>query len=659
MTRTTADDSARPTLRQAHTPRHTHEYVRAVREAEERRSGVSASVSRQPDDAASRGADDAAVAARVATASAPDSGAAVSGAAVSGATVSGAPAPTTPEPGARESEAQGSTLRRLMKASALMASGSIVSRMLGLVRTWLFGAVLAGNATVAANAFSAANTVPETVWILVGGGTLNAILVPAIVRATEQPDRGSDYISRLMTLVATVALGLTAISMLLVPVLIPLTSGILPPETMAMAVQLGLWMMPQIFFSAMYVMCGQLLNAHESFGPYQWAPVMNNLVGIIGAVIFLLLWGPISTADGWTLQMVIALAATNIGGSVAQVLFLAWFVRKLGLKLRPRWGFRGLGFGRLGRIGMWTLAMLTLGQASVWASRWAVGGAAAEAERLTARGEDPALYPGLLTLDWAYLAFMIPQGIIAVTLVTAIFPTMSKRASTRNHSGALETYAEMNRVLAIPMMLCTVVFAVLAAPIMWVIGGGTEPIGAKANGWVLVAYMVGLIPFSATYLIKRLFYAYEDARTPFMMQIPVAAVPIALALPILWWVDPQWATAAAALASSIGYLAGWIMGLFMVNKHAHRHNVAAFRAENRATLRSLIKLTAAASAAALVGVGLLWVVGDLVWTHRLVAVGLGGVIGLVMTGVFGGTAWALKVEELRSLASVLRRRRAS
>lgn len=117
---------------------------------------------------------------------------------------------------------------RLMRASALMAAGSTVSRLLGFVRNYLFGMVLAGSMSAAASAFSAANALPNTVWLLVGGGTLNAILVPAIVRAVKRPDRGSDYISRLMTLVSAASLAITAVCIVAVPVLLILTSGRLP-----------------------------------------------------------------------------------------------------------------------------------------------------------------------------------------------------------------------------------------------------------------------------------------------------------------------------------------------------------------------------------------------------------------------------------------------
>src|SRR5690606_34221504 len=158
--------------------------------------------------------------------------------------------------------------------------------------------------------------------------------------------------------------------------------------------------------------------------------------------------------------------------SAAQVAFLVWCVKKLHLRLRPRWGFRGLGFGKLSRLGLWTLAMLAIAQMGIWATRWSTGNAAHEVERLSAT--DPAAaqsYPALTSIDWAYMAFMIPQGIIAVTIVTAVFPRISRHAADAEHGDALREYARTSRILAVPMFLSTAVFIALAGPIMWVIGG--------------------------------------------------------------------------------------------------------------------------------------------------------------------------------------------
>ncbi|WP_114853888.1 murein biosynthesis integral membrane protein MurJ [Brachybacterium sp. YJGR34] len=546
-----------------------------------------------------------------------------------------------------------SSRSKLMQASVVMAAGAMISRLLGFVRNFLFGMILAGSMTSAASAFSAANTLPNTIWLLVGGGTLNAILVPAIVRAVKRPDRGSDYISRLMTLVATLSLGVTVICMIAVPLLLTLTSGVLPPQTYALAVQLGYWMMPQIFFSALYVMCGQLLNAHDSFGPYQWAPVLNNLVGIIGALLFLGMWGSTGDPAAWTMPMVVAMAAINVGGSAAQVVFLFWYVKKLDLQLRPRWGFRGLGLGKLSRIGLWSLGMLGLGQLGIWASRWAAGGAVRMTEQLRDQPELAARYPALLTMDWAYMAFMIPQGIIAVAVVTAVFPAISRRAVDGDHAGALARYAETNRMLAVPMMLCTAVFIALAGPIMWVIGGGTGETAARANGTVLVAYMLGLVPFAALYLIKRVFYAYEDARTPFLSQIPIAVISLAAVPLILLLVDPMWATMAAAGSTSLGNLVAWLVGMWQLRRRASRLGTVPPSLAAGAVVAA--KLLGAAVASWAVGTALVGLAGELIWSGRLAAVVLGGLIALVMTAVFTALGWLLHVKEVRVLVGYAQR----
>src|SRR5690625_6283330 len=66
--------------------------------------------------------------------------------------------------------------------------------------------------------------------------------------------------------------------------------------------------------------------------------------------------------------------------------------------------------------------------------------------------------------------------------------------------------------------------------------------------------MLCLVTFASLYLIKRYFFAYEDARTPFLVQIPIAAITLLSVPVILNLVDPQWAAMAAAGSTSFGNL---------------------------------------------------------------------------------------------------------
>lgn len=546
-----------------------------------------------------------------------------------------------------------------MRASALMAAGSLFSRLLGFVRNFMLGMVMGGTGTIAFNAFSSANILPSSLWILIGGGTLNAILVPAIVRAMDRPDGGSDYMSRLVTLVLLVTGGFTLLSMLLVNVLLVVANSNLDPVTMRAATTLAYFLLPQMLFSAMYVIFGQILNAHESFGPFQWAPALNNVAAILMSVLFFVLWGSQPDPTTWTWPMVATLAGAQLSGSLVQGLFLWYWTHRIGLRIRLKWGFRGLGLRTLGKLGAWTLGMLALGQVGVFAIRWASAGAVHATAELQKAGKtaEAAKYAGLASLDLSYTVFMIPQGIIVVALVTSVFSAISRHARDGEHAQAYAEYTGMGRVLMVPMLLCTVVFSVLAAPMMWVAVGGTTRVAAEANGLVLTGFMVGLLPFASLYLMKRFFYAYEDARMSFLVQIPIVVVSALAVVPIRLWVDPLYATAAATTVSSLGNLVAWLVGLGMLRRKLASLGVSVSSgARTAATLICLMIATIASGAA---GVLLLMAAGDLTWHSRPVAVIVGGVIGVVMTAVYGGVAHLLGVEEIRSAWSTVARLRRS
>ena len=104
-----------------------------------------------------------------------------------------------------------------------MAAGTLVSRFLGFGKTWMLGTALGLGSTVN-DTFINANNLPNLIFLLVAGGVFNAVLVPQIIKASKAPDRGADYISRLLTLAVLLLLGLTALVTLAAPWVIELTT---------------------------------------------------------------------------------------------------------------------------------------------------------------------------------------------------------------------------------------------------------------------------------------------------------------------------------------------------------------------------------------------------------------------------------------------------
>ena len=172
---------------------------------------------------------------------------------------------------------------RLISAGAVMAAGTLLSRVLGFGRFILL-VFLFGNGTRQADMFTLANTVPNSMYILLAGGVLNTVLVPQIVRHIKKDsDGGEAYTNRIMTGGLMVLFGITLLLTLAVPYVIALYSagGWKDPALTAQyqsMVALAYYCMPQIFFYGAYVLAGQILNARDRFGPMMWAPIANNVV---------------------------------------------------------------------------------------------------------------------------------------------------------------------------------------------------------------------------------------------------------------------------------------------------------------------------------------------------------------------------------------------
>ena len=106
--------------------------------------------------------------------------------------------------------------KSLLTSSAVMAAGTVVSRMSGFVRTILLAAAL--GVGLHADVFNIANTVPNMLYILLAGGVVNAVLVPQLVRAgRNDPDGGAAYTSRIITLAGVFLVVVTILLVIFAP----------------------------------------------------------------------------------------------------------------------------------------------------------------------------------------------------------------------------------------------------------------------------------------------------------------------------------------------------------------------------------------------------------------------------------------------------------
>ena len=156
-----------------------------------------------------------------------------------------------------------------------------------------------------------------------------------------------------------------------------------------------------------------------------------------------------------------------------------------------------------------------------------------------------------------------------------------------------------------------------------------------------------MIAFCIHFLMLRGFYAREDTRTPFFIQVVVASVNIVLAVTLTHGVDPDQVAARLALAYGLGYVVGSILSVTILSMRIGR-------VIDRETLVFVGQLVVCCAAAAAVMLGLLAVIDA---PDRPLPA-LGATLG---AGVPGGLAFLLAarlvgLDQLRYLVSSLRNR---
>jgi putative peptidoglycan lipid II flippase len=539
-----------------------------------------------------------------------------------------------------------STRQALGRASFWMALGTLVSRLSGFVRLfllmWVLGIGLNGDL------FTVANSIPNAMYFLVAGGVFNVVLVPQIVRAMREDDGGDGYVNRVVTL-AFVVLGVGSIVLTLAaPLLVPVVfdSKILEDGMEVQrhsATMLMYLVIPQVFFYGAFVLRGQILNARQVFGPMMWAPIVNNIVSVAVLLSYLVVFGRSRTGnDGFSTGEVLLLGIGSTLGIAAQAAALTPFLRKSGFRFTPIFNFRGFGLGHTMRLGAWTLGFIVISQVAMIAITRIASGAT-----LTGAADGHKAL-GVTIYNLGYLVSQVPHGIITVSLTTALLPTMSVLAARGESRLLLDEIRGTLRTIAFLITPIAMAVFVLGNPaagiISWMLPGAIDgPEAVTAVGHCLSAFGLGLFSFSFSYFILRGFYADEDTKTPFFVQLVVVSVNVGSALILTHNAPPLEIPARLAIGFGTAYLVGALISSTILSRRFGR----VFDFE---TTRFFVRLGIATGLA-----GALSAV-----TVRLVPgpAGTDFALGLMVGGlVFVGAATAMRISEIDQVRALVQRRR--
>jgi len=436
------------------------------------------------------------------------------------------PTDTQPAMTTKELAAAGGAVSRpsIARSSAVMAIGTLASRMTGLVRTLIQAYAL--GAVALADAYNVANSLPNAVYNLMLGGILTSVIVPLLVRAAQRDgDRGDAYSQRTFTLLTFALLIITvAATAAAGPLIYLYKGGVTGPELHLMVV-FAYFFIPQIFFYGVSSLAGAVLNARGSFAAPMWTPVINNIVvtGVLLAFIFTAGFGvrPASITSG---EVALLGLGTTLG-VVAQTAALVPALRAVGFRWRPRYDFR-----RAELTGIWHMASWIFGYVATTQVSLLITTRVANRASVLAAKAHVGYGAGYTPFAYAWQLFQMPYAVVGISVITALLPRMSAHADGHRLDLVRADFSAGLRLAAVIVVPSAVILAVLGPPLaeVFLAHGSTSLASARYMGEVFAVFCLGLVPYTVFQLQLRVFYALHDSRTPAFIGVACMILNIAV-----------------------------------------------------------------------------------------------------------------------------------
>ena len=514
--------------------------------------------------------------------------------------------------------------KAMTRAGGVIGLWTVLSRVLGFARDVVTALFL--GAGLGADAFFVAFRIPNLLRRLFAEGALSAAFIPTYVETLQKEGRSeAARLARIaFTFVALLLAAVTLVGILGSPWIVRVFApGFMEhPDKFILTVHLNQIMFPYIFFISLVALASGVLNSFGHFSAPAAAPVILNLCMIGGVVIFCTHFG---------VGPVYALAWGVFVGGILQLALQLPFMSLLGVKLRPDFDFRYPPLKRIGRLFVPA----------------ALGGAANQINVLVGTMLASLLPTGGVSWLWyADRIVELPLGIFAISLGTAVLPSMSRQAANGDMAALVRSLSFALRVIAFFIIPSMVALIVLGEPIIAVLfqRGRFSVADTSQTAYALLYYTLGLWAFSGLKVITQTFFSIKDTKTP--MKISAAAVVVNLVAGVLL-MGPM-AQGGLALATSLAAAFNVSVLFVMLTRRLGRFPMAHFAA-------SLARILAAS----LVMGGLL-VCGKTLGNWGLGLTGHNGMVlfGCVLVGlvVFAGSAWIFGCEELRAVVSLLKKR---
>jgi len=512
----------------------------------------------------------------------------------------------------------------LLKSNLVVATGTALSRVTGLARLAVLASVLGG--TALSDAYLLANETPNIVYELLVGGVLSATLVPLFTSFDENDDDESRnvVITTALALIAAV----TVIAVIAAPLVFGLFSRRIDPDVDAavfrdVGTTLSRIFLVQILFYGLTGLANAYLNSQRRFFAAAWSPILPNII-----IIVTLLSLPVPTdrdflltdvLDDTRVRLTLGLGATL--GIAAMALTLGPAAMRAGLRPKFVWNLDHPAVKKLLSLSFWTLGFVGANIVALIVIR-----------NLTVPGSSDSTAYFL-----AFTFFILPHGLLGVSIATTFQPEMARAVARHDKTEFIRSASLGVRMTALLTIPAGVGLFVLRRPL---IGAAFEYRNFDADDALqasrtLAGFALGLGAFSIYLFVLRAFYAHQDTKTAFKVNLVENLINIAVGVALVG----TYGVLGLGASFAIAYVVAALWALQILSYKVPGFSVAAI-------MSSLWKMIVAA---ALMGESVWFitrVIGDNSGGGAILRLIVGTVVGVV---VYGGLLAAMGAPELDAL----------
>lgn len=513
-----------------------------------------------------------------------------------------------------------------------MTMGTSVSRMTGFVRTALLASVLGLTGMYLADSFNLANITPNIVYDLILGGVLSSLFIPVFIEYLHEHDEKEAWhvANSVFNITLILLVGVSVALFIAAPYVIK-AQTFLAHNRGSMEADATFFLRFFIFEVVLYGFCAiytGILNSYKHFTIPAFAPIANNIVVIATVALY----------NFYPNKYLLAIGAT-LGVAAMAFIQLPW-VRHTGFRYKPVLDLKHPAVRKIGRLAIPVVAYVLVNQIGLWV----VNILATQVQG------------GISAFQYGYIFFQLPYGIVAVSIITALFPSLSEQSVHNDKKEMIRSISLGVRTTIFVVLPASVAYAVLAKPIVRLLlqhlhfGSGDTDMLAS----VVFCFVLGLVFFSVFMLVLKVFYSMQDTRTPMIIAAVIVAINIGVDFLYFYSFKGDVAKVAGlALGNSTAYLVGAIAVWVVLYRRfgqldGKRITTSVARTLAASALMGVACYLVAWGIEKWLGVGSLWT--------QLLQVGLALVIA---AAVYLGVMTLLKSEELGAMKSVLARFRLS